>query len=46
MSVIQTEDSGKAKIENRREELERAAESDLPVAPVAEALLEVAKDGE
>jgi hypothetical protein len=41
MSVIQTEHSGIDTIEKNREELERAANSDLPVAPVAEALLEV-----
>jgi len=40
MSTTTDIKSGIDTIENRREELERAANSDLPVAPVAEALLE------
>lgn len=43
MSTKSDTKSGIAVIENKREELERAANSDLPVAPVAEALLEVAE---
>ena len=40
MAISTQTESGIDTIENRREELERATNSDLPVAPVAEALLE------
>jgi len=45
MSVSKAEDSGKAKIENNREELEYLAEHGNHCDWIAEALLEVAKDG-
>jgi len=44
MSVIQAEDSGKAKIENNREELEYLAEHGNHCDWIAEALLEVVEE--
>lgn len=45
MSTKTDTKSGIAKIENHTEDLEDLADSSLPCAEIAEALLEVAKDG-